>query len=98
MKGDSSEREASWDQPVLVGFALQGLTEVRMRDADQGLGTLGDRLALQVGQSVLGDDEHDIGARRGHDIARRQPEDDPASPLAAFVIGRREADERPAAL
>src|SRR6185436_10775876 len=93
-----SEREASRDQPVLVGFALQRFAEVRMRDADQGLGALGHRLALQVRQAVLGDDEHDIRARRGHDVARRQPEDDSASPLAALVIRRREADERPAAL
>src|SRR6187401_160744 len=49
----SSEREAPGNQPVRVGVALQRFAEVRVRDADQGAGALGDRLPLQVDEAVF---------------------------------------------
>src|SRR4030095_1613347 len=85
-----SERNPARDQPVLVRLAFETLAKVRMRDADERPGAFGDRLPLQIDHPVLGDDEHDVGARRGHDVALRQAQHDPAAALAALVVGRRE--------
>ena len=91
------ERKAARDQAVLVRLAFETLAKVRMRDADQRLGAFGDGLPLQIDHPVLGDDEHDVRAGCGHDVALSQVQHDPAAALAALVVGRGEADERFAA-
>src|SRR5688500_1120800 len=84
----ASERDATRDETVLVRLPLQLLLEVRMRDPDEGLDALRDRLPFQVDHPVLGDHVHDVGARRRYDVPRRQVEDDPAATIAPLVVGR----------
>src|SRR6266516_3566590 len=81
------------EQVVRARLALELLAEVGMRQRDERLHALGNGLPLEVHDPVLRDDVHDVGARRGHDVARRQRADDAALPLAALLVRRREADE-----
>src|SRR5580765_2657393 len=93
----ASERQTARDQTVLVRLAFETLAKVRMRDADQCLGAFGDGLPLQIDHPILGHDEHDVRSRCRHDVALSQVQHDPATALAALVVGRGEADERLAA-
>src|SRR5262245_8748072 len=69
---ECSERDAAWDETVLVCLPLEVVPEIRVRDPDERLGPLRDRFAFQVDDAVLGDDIHHIRARRGHDVSRRE--------------------------
>lgn len=82
---------------MLVGLALQVFAEVRVGDGDEGKGAFGDGLAFEVGDAVFCDDVHHVGACGGDDVARGEVEHDATAALAAFVIGRGQADERLAA-
>src|SRR5262245_13545950 len=83
---------------MLVRLAFETFPEVRMRNANQGLGTFSDRFPLQIDEAVLRDDVHHVGAWRGDDVALRQVQHDAAAALAAFLVSRRQADEGLAAL
>src|SRR5206468_9847641 len=85
--------EAARHEVVLARLPLELLAEIRVREGDERPGALGDRLSLEIHDPVLRDDVHDVGARRGDDVARRQRADDAALPLAALLVRRREADE-----
>jgi hypothetical protein len=54
---------------VLIRLTLQPITKVRMGDSDERFGAFGDGLSLEIDHAIFGDDIHDVGARRGHDIA-----------------------------
>ena len=83
---------------MLEGFALELLAIVGMGDRNEPARPLGHRLALEVDESIFGDDVHDVRAWRGDDISRRQVEHDAAAALAALVVSRRQANEGLAAL
>ena len=75
------------------------LAEVGMRDADERLGTLPGRKALEVDHAILGDDVVRAGARVGADGAGRQRGNDAALDRAVLARdGRGHADEALAAL
>ena len=80
-------------QALLARLALERLAEVGVRDRDERLRPLRDRLALQVDEAELGHDVHDVGTRRRHDVAGRQRGHDAAAPHAASLVGRRETCE-----
>src|SRR5882724_11771497 len=76
-----SERNAARDQAMFIGLALEALAKVRMRDGDQGKCALRHRLSLQVDHPEFRHDVHDVGTRRGDDVARGEFEDDAAATL-----------------
>src|SRR5882672_10663777 len=80
------ERNAARDQAMFIGLALEALAKVRMRDGDQGKCALRHRLSLQVGHPEFRHDVHDVGTRRGDDVARGEFEDDAAATLASLLV------------
>jgi len=79
--------------PFSHHLPFQVFAEVGMRDADQGAGALGNRLALEIDHAELGDDIHHIGARRRYDIALRQVEHNATATFTTLVVSRWQADE-----
>src|SRR5258707_3331600 len=94
---EAASVEVARDQAELAGVALELRAEVGVGDGDQRDRALGQRLALEIDDAVLGHDVHDVGTRRGDDVAGRQAGDDPALAHAVPLVGRGEADERLAA-
>src|SRR5262245_8927718 len=92
-----SERYAVRDEAVFVGLAFERFAEIWMGNGNERLGTLRYRFALETDHPVLGDDVHDIGARRRNDVSGSEAEHDTALGLAALIVCRGQADERLAA-
>ncbi len=70
---------------LLLGKPHQLLPELRRGDVDERLHPLADRLAVQIGHAVLGDDVVDVVAGRDHARALLQHRHDAAD---GAVLGR----------
>src|SRR5450631_3231815 len=69
---NADHRAAGRQQPVLARVILQLRLELRIRDSDQRLGALADRLAVQVRHPVFGDHVMHVAARRHYARPRTQ--------------------------
>ena len=75
------------NQAMLVGVALEAVAKIRVRNCYQCHGAFRHGLSLEICHAVFSHNVHDVGARRGDDVARRQLEHDAAAAFAPFVVG-----------
>ena len=81
---------------MFIRLTLKPLAKVWMGNADERFSAFGDGLSLEIDHAVFGHDIHDIGARRGHNVARREVEHNPAATVAPLVIsGGRQINDLP---